>query len=226
MINSVRREEPDDFHEPTRSYEHCGLRDIPDPVSPYESSVRVPLPVLLVGSTEEEVLSSTHGPPVFTVDVPSDEEARTLDLRLALSHKTHHRPLCQRARPSRNIRRTLEDVNPSGGGPWDYSDNLAVGTVKVLSRPTILGPRAKASCRDSVLTLAMDLRPIPDHAALLIDGTILAVADLHIGIEEELTEAGVHIPPQADRMAKEVEALAAQYRATTLVVLGDVKHFV
>src|SRR5437867_4059437 len=51
------------FHEPTRSYEHCGLRDIPDPVSPYESSVRVPLPVLLVGSTEEEVLSSTHGPP-------------------------------------------------------------------------------------------------------------------------------------------------------------------
>ncbi len=127
---------------------------------------------------------------------------------------------------SRNFRRTLEDVNPSGGGPWDYSDNLAVGTVKVLSRPTILGPRAKASCRDSVLTLAMDLRPIPDHAALLIDGTILAVADLHIGIEEELTEAGVHIPPQADRMAKEVEALAAQYRATTLVVLGDVKHFV
>src|SRR3989442_9022945 len=72
----------------------------------------------------------------------------------------------------------------------------------------------------------MDLRPIPDHAALLVDGTILAVADLHIGIEEELAEAGVHVPSQADRMAKEVEALAAQYRATTLVVLGDVKHFV
>src|SRR2546426_9060781 len=72
----------------------------------------------------------------------------------------------------------------------------------------------------------MDLRPIPDHAALLIDGSILAVADLHIGLEEELAEAGVHLPSQAEKMAGEIEALAAQYGAKTLVVLGDVKHFV
>src|SRR2546427_10249872 len=72
----------------------------------------------------------------------------------------------------------------------------------------------------------MDLRPIPDHAALLIDGSILAVADLHIGLEEELAEAGVHIPSQAEKMAGEIEALASEYTAKTLVVLGDVKHFV
>src|SRR3989442_6332218 len=72
----------------------------------------------------------------------------------------------------------------------------------------------------------MDLRPIPDHAALLIDGSILAVADLHIGLEEELAEAGVHLPSQSEKMAGEIEALASQYGAKTLVVLGDVKHFV
>src|SRR2546422_11656973 len=72
----------------------------------------------------------------------------------------------------------------------------------------------------------MDLRPIPDHAALLIDGSILAVADLHIGLEEELAEAGVHLPSQAEKMAGEIEALASEYGTKTLVVLGDVKHFV
>src|SRR2546427_12929868 len=72
----------------------------------------------------------------------------------------------------------------------------------------------------------MDLRPIPDHAALLINGSILAVADLHIGLEEELAEAGVHLPSQADKMAREIEALASEYGTKTLVVLGDVKHFV
>src|SRR2546426_9812278 len=72
----------------------------------------------------------------------------------------------------------------------------------------------------------MDLRPIPDHAALLIDGSILAVADLHIGLEEQLAEAGVHIPSQAEKMAGEIEALASEYGAKTLIVLGDVKHFV
>src|SRR2546422_10142838 len=72
----------------------------------------------------------------------------------------------------------------------------------------------------------MDLRPLPDHAALLVDGSILAVADLHIGLEEQLAEAGVHIPPQAEKMAGEIEALASEHGAKTLVVLGDVKHFV
>ena len=72
----------------------------------------------------------------------------------------------------------------------------------------------------------MDIRPIPDHAALLIDGTILAVADLHIGLEERLAEAGVFVPPQAEKMAGEIEALASEHDAKTLVVLGDVKHFV
>ena len=72
----------------------------------------------------------------------------------------------------------------------------------------------------------MDLRPVPDHAALLVNGDILAVADLHIGLEEELREAGVQLPGQAGPMADEIASLAAETGARTLVVLGDVKHFV
>jgi len=72
----------------------------------------------------------------------------------------------------------------------------------------------------------LNFRPIPDHAALLVEDDILAVADLHIGLEEALREAGVHLPPQADRMAAEIETLAKEHGAARLVILGDVKHFV
>jgi len=72
----------------------------------------------------------------------------------------------------------------------------------------------------------MDLRPIPDHAALLVNHEILAVADLHIGLEEKLREAGVNLPSLGERMADEIEGIAKQYGAARLVLAGDVKHFV
>ncbi len=72
----------------------------------------------------------------------------------------------------------------------------------------------------------MDLRPIPDHAALLVNRDVLVVADLHIGLEEQLREAGIHLPSQAGPMADEIAALAADTGAKTLVILGDVKHLV
>ncbi len=71
----------------------------------------------------------------------------------------------------------------------------------------------------------MDLRPIPDHPALLADDA-LVVADLHIGIEEELREKGVHIPSRALDMAQEILDLAERHAVSRLVVLGDVKHLV
>src|SRR3972149_6416617 len=72
----------------------------------------------------------------------------------------------------------------------------------------------------------MDRRPIPDHAALLVNHEILAVADLHIGLEENLREAGVTLPSRGERMADEIEGIAKQYGAARLVLAGDVKHFV
>lgn len=71
----------------------------------------------------------------------------------------------------------------------------------------------------------MDLEPIPDRPALLA-GDALVVADLHIGIEEELREKGVHIPSRAEVMGRRLVDLAERTGARRLVLLGDVKHLV
>lgn len=71
----------------------------------------------------------------------------------------------------------------------------------------------------------MDLEPVPDEPVLRADD-ILVVADLHIGLEEELREKGVRIPSQAEAMGRKLVAIADHGGATRLVILGDVKHLV
>lgn len=71
----------------------------------------------------------------------------------------------------------------------------------------------------------MDLEPIPDAPALRADET-LVVADLHIGIEEELREKGVQIPSRAEVMGRRLVELADRAGTRNLVILGDVKHLV
>ena len=71
----------------------------------------------------------------------------------------------------------------------------------------------------------MDPEPIPDVPALRV-GDALVVADLHIGIEEELREKGVEIPSRAEVMGRRLVDLASRTGATDLIVLGDVKHLV
>ncbi len=66
---------------------------------------------------------------------------------------------------------------------------------------------------------------MPDAAALRA-GDALVIADLHIGIEEELREKGVQIPSRAEVMARRLADLADRTRATDLIILGDVKHLV
>lgn len=71
----------------------------------------------------------------------------------------------------------------------------------------------------------MDLEPVPDHPALLADD-ILVVADLHIGLEEELREKGVHVPSRAEGMSRSLVDIADRRGADRLAILGDVKHLV
>lgn len=68
--------------------------------------------------------------------------------------------------------------------------------------------------------------PVADAPAILVDDRILAVADLHIGIEAALQEAGVLVPSQARRLGRRVRELLEATGAKTLVLLGDVKHFI
>ncbi len=67
------------------------------------------------------------------------------------------------------------------------------------------------------------LTPMP---ALLaeIGERILIVADLHIGLEYELSRAGVNIPYQTERIQSELLALIKEHKPDRLVIAGDVKH--
>ncbi len=71
----------------------------------------------------------------------------------------------------------------------------------------------------------MDLEPVPDAPALRV-GDALVVADLHIGIEEELREKGVQIPSRAEVMGRRLVDLSERTKTKELIVLGDVKHLV
>src|SRR2546422_10219061 len=54
----------------------------------------------------------------------------------------------------------------------------------------------------------------------------LVVADLHIGLEEELREKGVHIPSRAGAMGRKLAEIASRRGARRIIILGDVKHLV
>ena len=56
------------------------------------------------------------------------------------------------------------------------------------------------------------------------DKKILVISDLHIGIENELYNKGVVIPPQVEKFKKILDKLIEQTKAKTLVILGDLKH--
>lgn len=72
----------------------------------------------------------------------------------------------------------------------------------------------------------MRMEPVPDEPAILVGGSILVVADLHIGIEAELNLAGIFLPSQTDKMAQRIVRTADEVDAEKLIVLGDVKHYI
>ncbi len=71
----------------------------------------------------------------------------------------------------------------------------------------------------------MDIEPIPDRPAI-VAGDALVVADLHIGLEEEVLDKGVVIPSRSEVMSRRLVDLAETTGADRLVILGDVKHLV
>lgn len=69
------------------------------------------------------------------------------------------------------------------------------------------------------------LQPIPHESALLLkEKNILIIADLHIGIEIELQDSGIHVPSQTALMEQRLRKLLTTYAIHEIVLLGDVKH--
>ncbi|MGZ4903223.1 MAG: metallophosphoesterase [Halobacteriota archaeon] len=69
----------------------------------------------------------------------------------------------------------------------------------------------------------LEPEPLVNEPALTIDRT-LVLADLHIGIEYELSLSGINIPSQIDRRIVRVLRLLDIAKAERVVLLGDIKH--
>ena len=70
-----------------------------------------------------------------------------------------------------------------------------------------------------------EIQPILNEPALFIqDKNILVIADLHIGIESELKEYGLHTNSQTQKMTDRLISLCEKYKPNEIVLLGDIKH--
>jgi putative SbcD/Mre11-related phosphoesterase len=72
----------------------------------------------------------------------------------------------------------------------------------------------------------MKLEPIANEPALLLEGKqrTLIIADLHIGIEDELRKSGINLPSQTEKMENHLISLCKDHDIHSLVIVGDVKH--
>ncbi|MEM1515051.1 MAG: metallophosphoesterase [Thermoproteota archaeon] len=78
-----------------------------------------------------------------------------------------------------------------------------------------------------MMKMMTTLRPVNPYPALIIESgkdKILVISDLHIGWETSLSEKGVHIPSQTNKILRRVEQILALEEPNHLIVLGDVKH--
>ncbi len=67
------------------------------------------------------------------------------------------------------------------------------------------------------------IEPVYNEKALMIDRA-LVVADLHIGLEHQLSKAGVKMPSQIKKMRDRILTLSESAEADKLIILGDLKH--
>lgn len=70
----------------------------------------------------------------------------------------------------------------------------------------------------------MKLKFLTKPALLVEPEKILVITDLHIGLEHALSEEGVIIPQQFERLIEKLEKIIEKTKAKHLVILGDVKH--
>ena len=65
-------------------------------------------------------------------------------------------------------------------------------------------------------------------AALIVENKkrTLVLADLHLGIEDELRQRGINIGSQTDKVLKRVVTCVRAAEPDAIVLLGDIKHAV
>jgi len=70
-----------------------------------------------------------------------------------------------------------------------------------------------------------NIEPILNEPALYIKNKkILIIADLHIGIEEELKESGVNTGSQTEKIFNKIKKISKKEKPEKIILLGDIKH--
>jgi len=69
----------------------------------------------------------------------------------------------------------------------------------------------------------MNIYPVHNEPALTFDKTLI-IADLHIGIEHVLRNAGFNIPSQSKKMMEKIIMLCRKQNINRVVIVGDIKH--
>ena len=64
---------------------------------------------------------------------------------------------------------------------------------------------------------------LTNHPAMAVKN-YLVISDVHIGITKEIKNAGVLLPSQVEKLAKQINALKRVAKAKKLIILGDFKH--
>ncbi|MBN1678134.1 MAG: metallophosphoesterase [Candidatus Thermoplasmatota archaeon] len=73
--------------------------------------------------------------------------------------------------------------------------------------------------------VADNIEVFPGGAALLLDGNVLVVADLHLGYEAALEDEGLSIPRvQTSKIGQYLMEVIDEVRPSRLIVAGDMKH--
>lgn len=67
------------------------------------------------------------------------------------------------------------------------------------------------------------MEPAYNEKALVL-GDYLIIADLHIGLERELSKNGLHVPSQLRKMEARIVELLRSTGKEKLIILGDLKH--
>lgn len=75
----------------------------------------------------------------------------------------------------------------------------------------------------SDILIMPELRFLLNEPALMIDKT-LVIADLHIGIEYEYRQSGIHIPSQTPKLLERIMNIIEKHKIKRLILLGDIKH--
>ena len=75
--------------------------------------------------------------------------------------------------------------------------------------------------------MQLGLQPLIDEPALLLkEKKLLVIADLHIGIESELRQNGLHVPSQTKMMEQRLRSIVTAHHITNIILLGDIKHMI